>query len=530
MKDILSVENMRKSDAATIKGGISGKELMARAGKAIFESVEWKPPVAIVCGVGNNAGDGYVLARLLQENGISCSLILLEERFSEDGKYYYDKCFTDIMPKTAGENNLKDKGGIEVKLIDELKDLSCYRTVVDCIFGTGFKGEVKGKAKTAIELINASGAYVVAVDINSGLNGDSGMCGNAGQTQTWDSKLTASCAKDFCVRSDITISIGSFKPGHFLNMAKDVMKQKVNCDIGIRPVEKPYRLVEARDFAEYFSNRKNFSNKGTYGYTAIIGGSKKYSGALRLACMANAAMRSGAGVVKVGLPNSLYHDLIPLILESTVFPLSDDDGELVFNEEEFKALISNVKTVAFGMGIGLSDEVSKCLKFLLENFAGTLIVDADGITLLSKMDREILRHSKCKTVLTPHLREFERLTGCPKEEILACPVKMAETYALDTGAVVLLKGPSTIITDGVRTYITDAGCSGMATAGSGDVLSGILSAVCSYIPDLPLAVAAGAYINGKAGEKAQEKTNPVSMTAGDTSMCIAEVISDIIKT
>ena len=528
MKDILSVENMRKSDAATIKGGISGKELMARAGKAIYDSVVWKAPVAIICGVGNNAGDGYVLAGLLKDAGIECSLILLEDRFSEDGKYYFDKCFTDIMPKTAGENNLKDKGGIDVKLIDELENLFSYKTVVDCIFGTGFRGEVRGKAKTAIELINASGAYVVAVDINSGLNGDSGMCGKASQTQTGDSRLTASCAEDICVRSDITISIGSYKPGHFLSMAKDVMKQKVNCDIGIRPVEKPYKLVEVQDFAEFFGSRKNFSNKGTYGYIAIIGGSKKYSGALRLACMANAAMRSGAGVVKVGLPNSLYHDLIPLILESTVFPLSDKDGELVFNEEELKSLISNVKTVAFGMGIGLSDEVSKCLRFLLENYTGILIVDADGLTLLSKMDREILRHAKCKTVLTPHLREFERLTGCSKEEILSNPVKMAETYALDTGTVVLLKGPSTIITDGVRTYITDAGCAGMATAGSGDVLSGILSAVCSYIPDLPLVVAAGAYINGKAGEKAQGKTNPVSMTAGDTASSIAEVISECI--
>ena len=500
MKDILSVENMRKSDAATIKSGISGRELMARAGKAIYESVDWECSVAIVCGVGNNAGDGYVLAGLLKDKNIDCTLILLENRFSEDGRYYYDICIERKIPVIMLEN------------VDSLKD---YTMAVDCIFGTGFKGGVKGKAKTAIDLINTSGAYVVAVDINSGLNGDSGMAepdekGNPG-----------------CVYSDITISIGSYKPGHFLSMAKDVMKKKANCDIGIRPVEKPYGLIEGTDFSEYFSARKNFSNKGTYGYTAIIGGSKKYSGALRLACMANAAMKSGAGVVKVGLPNSLYHDLIPLILESTVFPLSDNDGEICFNENELKELVSNVRTAAFGMGIGISPETSKCLEYLLKNFTGTLIVDADGLTMLSKLDRDLLRHSKCRTVLTPHLREFERLTGAKKEEILSNPVKLAETYALDTGAVVLLKGPSTIITDGVRTYITDTGCSGMATAGSGDVLSGILSAVCSYIPNLPLAVAAGAYINGTAGELAQEKTNAISMTAGDTASSIAEVITKI---
>jgi NAD(P)H-hydrate epimerase len=343
-----------------------------------------------------------------------------------------------------------------------------------------------------------------------------------------------------CVRSDVTVSIGSFKPGHFLNMAKDVIKQKINCDIGIRPIQKPYYLITAEDIKPYFTERPNFSNKGTYGYTAIIGGSRKYSGALRLAAMANAAMRSGAGVVKAGLPNSLYHDLLPLILESTVSPLTDNDGELVFVEEEIKSLISNVKTVAFGMGIGISPEISKCLEYLLKEYTDTLIVDADGLNVLSKLDRELLRRAQGKVVLTPHIKEFERLTGLSKEEILSNPVKHAEDYALDAGVVLLLKGPSTIVTDGVRTYIVDAGCAGMATAGSGDVLSGILSAVCSFMPELisyvnnknipdhTLATAIAAFINGKAGELAQQKTNSISMIAGDTVSCIPEVISGLI--
>lgn len=512
MKDILSVETMRRSDAATISGGISGKELMYRAGKAIYESVEWKAPVGIVCGVGNNAGDGYVLADQLAKAGTECTLILLEDRFSEDGRYYYDRC-------------LKENGDVvSVRYFEDTDDLTEFATVVDCIFGTGFRGEVKGKARESVEKINNSGAYVVAVDINSGLNGDSGMVGPG----------------SICVRSDVTVSIGSFKPGHFLNMAKDVMKRKINCDIGIRPIQKPYYLITAEDIKPYFTERSNFSNKGTYGYTAIIGGSRKYSGALRLAAMANAAMRSGAGVVKAGLPNSLYHDLLPLILESTVSPLTDNDGELVFVEEEIKSLISNVKTVAFGMGIGISPEISKCLEYLLKEYTGTLIVDADGLNVLSKLDRELLRRAKGKVVLTPHIKEFERLTGLSKEEILSNPVKHAEDYALDAGVVLLLKGPSTIVTDGVRTYIVDAGCAGMATAGSGDVLSGILSAVCSFMPELissvnnknipdhTLATAIAAFINGKAGEFAQQKTNSISMIAGDTVSCIPEVISGLI--
>jgi len=144
-------------------------------------------------------------------------------------------------------------------------------------------------------------------------------------------------------------------------------------------------------------------------------------------------------------------------------------------------------------------------------------------TLLSKMDRDVLNNTEAQVVLTPHLKEFERLTGKPIKEILDAPVENAVKYAKETGTVVLLKGPSTIITDGKITYITDAGCAGMATAGSGDVLSGILSAVCAN-GDLTLAVAVGAYINGKAGELAQEKYGDISMVASDTVTCIPQVL------
>lgn len=513
MTGIMSVEDMRNSDAATIAGGVTGRELMARAGKAIYEAVMWKAPVAIVCGVGNNAGDGYVLAGLLKDAGIDCTLVLLEERFSEDGRYYYEECL---------------KKGINICGIDEMGSLTGFGMVVDCIFGTGFKGEVKGKAQDAIDMINESGAYVVSVDINSGLNGDFGMAAKREMAEILADMSKAGAAgvgtiKPYtCVYSDLTISIGTFKPGHFLNLAKDVMKRKINVDIGIKPLKEEIFLLEDGDIAGFLGERPNFSNKGTYGYTALIGGSKRYSGAVRLAGMANAAMRAGAGVVKVALPGALYHDLLSLILESTVFPLSDRDGEAVFNEAELAELVANVKTVAFGMGIGVSEETSKILTYLLKNYKGRLIIDADGLTMLSRMDRSVLKGAAGKVVLTPHLKEFERLTGKPMQEILAAPVDIAREYASETNTIVLLKGPSTIITDGRVTYITDAGCPGMATAGSGDVLSGILSAVCAN-GELVRAVAVGAYINGKAGELAQEKYGAISMVASDTVECIPEV-------
>ena len=435
------------------------------------------------------------MANLLHEHNIPCTIFLIKEKFSEDGKFYFDKCV---------------EAGINVELCNGETTFENYDIIVDCILGTGFRGDVRGLAGVIIQSINKSSAYVVSVDINSGLNGDSGM-------------------SSLCVESDLTVSIGDYKTGHFLNMAKDVIKDKVNCDIGIKPVDEPYYLVEKDDLKEIFKERKNYSNKGSYGYIALIGGCKKYSGAIRLAYMANAAMRSGAGVVKVGLPDSICSDVTSHILESTLYPLKDKNGEIIFNKKEIDGLIKGVKLVAIGMGIGLSDETYKVLEYILENYDGKLVIDADGLTMLSKMDEKIFEKTKCKLILTPHIKEFSRLTGLSINEILENPLKIAMEYAKEKGVVLLLKGPSTIITDGKKTYITDRGCAGMATAGSGDVLSGIISAICAYNDDLLLSTAGAAYINGKAGELAQEETNAVSMIASDTVNNISRIISEIIS-
>ncbi|MBR5962447.1 MAG: NAD(P)H-hydrate dehydratase [Clostridia bacterium] len=490
---ILSVENMRKSDAAAIAAGTPGRELMFRAGQAICKSVNWKPPAAILCGSGNNAGDGYVIAKLLHDEGLACDLILLSDKFSGDGVYYYNLCKEAGIPSLAWDASV---------------DLAKYGTIVDCIFGTGFHGEVRGPVREAIEAVNNSGACVIAVDINSGLNGDSGMA-------------------ETCIHSDLTVSVGGFQPGHFLNMAKDVMKAKINCDIGIEPADRTYSLIEASDLADLFQPRKNYSNKGTYGYTALIGGSKRYSGAIRLAGMASAAMRSGAGVVKLAVPNVLFPVVAPAVLESTMYPLSDDGNEMVFAEKEIAELVSNVKTAAFGMGIGTGEGAGKALEYLLEHYTGRLIVDADGLTLLSRMDKDRIRSAACTLVLTPHIKEFSRLTGLSMEAILDNPITAAEAYAKENKVILLLKGPATVITDGETTYLTDTGCAGMATAGSGDVLSGILAAILGYAADPLLGTAAAAWLNGKAGEAAERKYGSISMMAGDTVECIAEIIQSI---
>lgn len=200
---LISVETMRRSDAYTIANITPSKELMYRAGKSVFESVCWRSPVAVVAGKGNNAGDGYVVAKLLKEGGVDCRLFLLDEnRFSEDGKYYFDICLRE---------------GVPFEQFTEETDLSGYGTILDCLLGTGFAGNVRGAAAAAIEEINrcgSLGAYVVSADINSGLNGDTG------QGETF-------------VKSDLTVSIGDYKYGHFMGKADEAMKTRINRDIGI---------------------------------------------------------------------------------------------------------------------------------------------------------------------------------------------------------------------------------------------------------------------------------------------------------
>ena len=496
MQEILSVENMRKSDEYTIKNVISSKELMYRAALGIYNNMMLdkfsSPKILVACGTGNNAGDGYCLADILSKNGHRVELLLLEERFSPDGEYYFGLC--------------KD-AGIKYSLYSG--ELPKADIIVDCIFGTGYKGEPKEIYKSAIEKINTSGAYVVCADINSGLNGDSGI---------------GACS----VKSDLTVSIGSYKPGYFLGMAMDKIGALVNCDIGILPQEAPYYLFEEADAKNLLSKRQNFSHKGTYGYITLLGGSYEYSGAIKLANIASASMRAGAGVIRIATPRSIGNSVMPYLLESTLYPLSEINGKVKFDENEIDGALKGVRAVGIGMGMGQGGENEKVIRYILENYSLPLLLDADAINTLSKMDRKILKNTKCKVVLTPHLKELERLVDTPLEAIQNSPIDCAKKYAKESGAVVLLKGTSTIVTDGEKVQIITTGSPGMATAGSGDVLSGIITSLLGQNPDSVFDMTClGAYINGKAGEFAAKEFGEISMVAGDTARTVASVIKNL---
>ena len=305
------------------------------------------------------------------------------------------------------------------------------------------------------------------------------------------------------------------------------------------------------DFREVLYERPRDSHKGLFGYIALIGGSEKYSGAIKLASMANASMRAGTGVCKVAAPKSLYEIIAKNILESTFFPLSCDGYDLKFDENEFSELIKHTKAVAIGMGIGDTIETQKAVKFLLENYDGILIIDADGINALTKLDDRYLIDTKAKVVFTPHIKELERLLGfknraCSSSPLQGLPhftptcealqeftttdkMKLAIDFAKYYNVYLLVKGNENIVTDGNDTYIVKKGTPGMATAGSGDVLAGIVTAILGYNDNNILkALAVACFINGLAGELAVKKINEISMVASDTIASIADAIKEVL--
>ena len=484
---------MRRSDAALIASGVSENDLVWRAAEAVAAAVSWRQPVAIVCGKGNNGADGLALACILKAKGIDCTAYsVVMGPMSDARRHYYERCMRE---------------GVSLR-VWEGESFEGYATVVDCLLGTGFRGAPHGPVVPAVKAINDSGAYVVSVDINSGLDADSGMA-------------------EMCVKSSLTLSVGGYKTGHFLNMAGDVIGAMANLDIGISPVDKPYRLVEAADLSSLVTPRAHFANKGTYGYVALVGGCLPYSGAPRLAAMAASAMRAGAGVVKLAVPKGLCPLLVPDILECTLFPLEEREGVVAFDEAQFAALLSGVKSIAFGMGIGTGPDVQRALAYLLANYEGRLIVDADGLSVLAQMPPATVRAHAGQLVLTPHVKEMARLMQVSVPEVLAGFVDVAKACATRYDAVVLLKGPTTVVTDGRDVCLVRAGAPGMATAGSGDVLSGILSATVAYVPDLSDAVCLGAYLNGRAGELAQAEVGDVSLIASDTVRFVPAAVLEL---
>ena len=296
----------------------------------------------------------------------------------------------------------------------------------------------------------------------------------------------------------------------------------------MKKIEENVYNIENSDIKEIFKIRNPESNKGDFGYIGILGGCENYSGAIKLANMSATALRAGCGIVRLIIPKSIENFVAPYLLEQTMFTFdTDEKGNMIFDENKIKETLSKLKALAIGMGWGSGNDNEKILKYIIENYNIPLIIDADGINRITKIDLNILKKYKGKIIITPHLKEFERISKVKIDEVKVNPIKYAKQFAKEYNVIVLLKGHTTIVTNGEDTYLVEKGCPGMATAGSGDVLSGILVGILGYNKPNILTISAGAYLAGTAGEIAQEKYTDISMKASDTIECIPEAIKII---
>ena len=492
MKNLYYPETVKKIENDLINGGLSETDLVSKAAKNIAALLEPDLSYTVVCGKGNNGADGFCIALLLKERGIDVKAYRVSREMSAGQKYFYDLCLKQDI------------------VFDFSDGIPVGDVILDCIFGIGFNGEAEGEYLAAIKFINekkAAGTAVYSVDVPSGLNARNGL-------------------KKECVNADKTFIIGYLKTGEFLADAKDATGDKVFIDIGFPYCPPDAYLVESSDVKKVFKKRRCNSNKYDYGFAGIMGGSENFSGAVKLANVAAAACSSGAGVVRLVVGENIKNYVAPYLLESTLFTLGSDGKNIVFDENELFNAINKLDSLAVGMGFGDNEETKKVVSFLLKNFKGELIIDADGLNALKNDVSVFLCAAPSHIVITPHTREFSRLSGHSDQEILADPLTCAKNFAKRHNVTVLLKGATTVVTDGKAVFLVDRGDAGMATAGSGDVLSGVLSAISGYVGGVS-AVYCAPFICGLAAELARTEICEISHTASDTANYVKKAISKI---
>lgn len=499
-------EQMRQIDVRAIGGhGLRGLGLMERAGRAVVEKaagmldtapVGRRQRVCILCGPGNNGGDGLVAARLLSEEGRPPEVFLLGRQGELKGNALANL-------KRLNKAGLKVREIVSRAGLEELQaSLRSSGLAVDALFGAGFHGPAQKLAAEAIEALNRSGALVLAVDIPSGVDGLTGR------------------VQGPAVRADATVTMGLLKTGLLFHPGKELSGQVETADIGLPP-----EAVAAQAIGTYLSDpvclkewlpiRRPDVHKGDCGKVLVLAGSAGMAGAACLA--AGAALRSGAGLVYLGVPESLV-DLVQVKLtEAVVLPLAETRSRslALMSLERILKAAERCDAVALGPGLSNHPETAELVCEIVRQSASPVVLDADGINAFAGHP-EALRSASGRLVLTPHYVELSRLTGAAIREISSDPLSQAMGAAESFGQVVVLKGAPTVTAcPGGRAWINPTGNAGMATAGSGDVLTGLIAGLLAQAAPPERAAVLGVYLHGLAGDLAAGEMTQYCLLAGD---------------
>ena len=502
---IVTADEMRKIDNVTIQErGIAGLELMERAGKAVADEImeHYGPRKAgVVTGKGNNAGDGLVVARLLKEQGVDVTVMMLMQ--------------PESLSDACRENYERLPEGVEIVGDDQVKEMARIfddcDVIVDSILGTGLSGPIRGTLGEAVALLNDLDIPVVAVDVPSGLNSDTGE------------------AEGACVIAERTVTIGLPKRGLVLGDGDTYAGEVFVADIGFpedltESDDLQEHILEIEDAARALPRRPVDGHKGTFGGLMAICGSKPFLGAAFLTV--NAALRSGCGMVYAALPEAVMERLSNRLIEAIKVPCPGGGGDEFLDRESWSAIrpwIDKADALAIGPGMG-TDEDTALLVDELVCADMPMVIDADALNCLGPKAL-YLTERKAPTVLTPHPGEMGRILGMSAAEVQEDRIGAARRLAMEGKVVVLLKGWRTIVAapDG-RIFINPTGNNGMGKGGTGDVLTGLIGGFLAQGCTGLGAAVAGAFLHGVAGDLAAEEWGVRGMTARDVLRCVPEAL------
>jgi len=501
---LLTKEQSRELDNIAInKMGIPGADLMGKAGSFIAEyaknMVEHfdNPSIAVICGKGNNAGDGYKAALDLYAEKYKVKIFNLfsSDSIVGDSKIYFDKC-------------------IDKKITIEEMDYDSdeYDLIIDAILGTGYKGELKNPIADATKWINSKNALVLAVDIPSGVNANNGFIA------------------EHAVKADVTVTMGLTKVGMTIQPAKSFCGDIIPVDIGFPDIysELPggkFRLTDEDLAFEYLKAPDLATYKHKQGKVLILAGSQGMTGATILA--SNAAIRSGAGLVTTFAPRSLSNIYESNIIEGLTV-VCEDNGLGHFTEKNYAVIESYfdwADSLLIGPGLGTENETVELVNKVITNFDKPLVIDADGLALFAgnKKNFDLI---KSEYAITPHFGELAKLLDIEILELKNDIVKIFEELNKDIHGTIVAKNAPTYILNNETIIVNTTGNQGMATGGTGDVLSGIIASFIAQGIPTPVASEIGVYIHGKAADAVKNDKGFRGLIASD----IIQYLPGIIKT
>lgn len=501
---ILSPDEIRNAEDKANENGLTFDDMMESAGAGCAGHILLNYPdarnIVILCGKGKNGGDGFVIARYLNENGRSVSVIKAfscpSDSLSEKNRELID-----------GTVNIYDGSHITKGII---KLINSADIIVDAVFGIGFRGELPVSVRELFSICKASSAARIAIDVPSGLSAENEN-------------------NDDCFTADETLSMLCFKKEHIYKPFSDLCGKVTVIPIGFGVFGSGTESFSRQEIKKLLPERPFNANKGTFGKAMIIAGSLSMPGAAKIAV--KGALSTGVGLTTLCFPDCIYPAVTSSLSENTFFAVKSSAKGCFHGSTAAEILerAASYDAVAAGPGMGAFPETEMLMGALIKCSKGKIIIDADGINIISR-NIDILKESEAEILLTPHPGEMSRLTGKSIAEINADREKTASDFAKEYGVTVLLKGANTVIAspDG-RIAINPTGCTALSRGGSGDLLTGIAVSLAAQGLSLFDAAVLSAYVHGLAGEKAQEKYTAYSATVERISDCIPDALSEIIS-